>query len=62
MPTASHADADDQPEQLEEVRQADHREVRPELSVLAGGHVERDNARDEEDQEQRPEQLTDIRR
>ena len=38
----------------------DHGEVGAELGVLADGHVEHDDAGDEEDQEQRPEQLSDI--
>ena len=62
VPAACHADADDQREEQEEVDQAHDREVGSELGVLAGGDVEDDNARDEEDQEQRPDQLSDIGR
>src|SRR5204863_4040550 len=40
MPAARHADADDQGEQDQEVREADDGEVGPELGVRAGGHVE----------------------
>jgi hypothetical protein len=58
---ARHADADDQGEEQQEVREPDDREVGSELGVLAGGHVEDDHAGHEEDQEQRPDQLCDIR-
>ncbi len=48
-------------EEHEGVGQADDREVRAELGVLARGDVEHDDAGDEEDQEQRADQLGDIR-
>jgi hypothetical protein len=42
------------------VGQADDREVGSELGVLPDGHIESDDAGDEEDQEQRPDQLSDV--
>jgi hypothetical protein len=62
VPAARDADADDQREQHEEVRQANHGEVGAELGVLPGRDVEGDHAGDEEDQQQRPDQLSDVRR
>ena len=61
VPTARHADADDQSEEHEEVDQAHDRVVGSELGVLAGRYVERDDAGDEEDQEQRADQFGDVR-
>ena len=60
MAAADDAEHDDQPEQQEGVDEADDREVRAELGLVAGRHEQHDHAGDEEHQQESADQLGEI--
>jgi hypothetical protein len=60
VPTADDAEHDNQPEEQEGVDQSDDGEVGAELRLTPGRDVQDNNAGDEEDQQQRANQLSQI--
>ena len=60
VPAADHAEHHDQPEKQERVDETDDSEIGPELRLTTGRNEQDDDTGDEEDQQQRADQLSQI--